>query len=313
MRIKSGFSFVIYAVFLQLVRNGKGATLQPEIVTLASLTTTNNPETTTLNPDDGPPTVGFNVHEDSMYLTNKSNDISTTTIATTTSEDPDNEEFPNTSISTVDASSLQRNLASHVSSNAAPYNNSALSYYNYPFHHFALPECATQQVCNAVYTRLDRINALCACPGKTGDPCSISFSSDDAHTIELVTDNSGRALTLIKTCEPIVAVRECRGSKDWALLALQNVRTGKSHYLVVCRCVHNGVLEGPIAHENPPYAKIPGIRVYGMICVRDVWSRNNQRQQRRRQRSYRNARNKIERRSKFMLTFFLSRLTTHYF
>uniref|UniRef100_T1JFT3 Uncharacterized protein n=1 Tax=Strigamia maritima TaxID=126957 RepID=T1JFT3_STRMM len=142
----------------------------------------------------------------------------------------------------------------------------ATSYYNYPFAKYTLPECATQQVCNAVYTRLNRINSLCECPNKYENSCSISFRNDDRHTIQLATDKSGKALTLVKTCEPVSSVRQCKGPHDWAILALQNVRTGKSHYLVTCRCSANGLLEGPVAHENPPYAKIPGIRVFGMIC-----------------------------------------------
>ena len=42
--------------------------------------------------------------------------------------------------------------------------------------------------------------------------------------------------TLVKTCEETKLIRECRSPQDWALLALQNVRTGKSQYLVICRC-----------------------------------------------------------------------------
>lgn len=51
-----------------------------------------------------------------------------------------------------------------------------------------------------------------------------------------------QALTLVKTCEPVAEMRECRGSRDWSLLALQNVRTGKSHYLVICRCPDTNIL-----------------------------------------------------------------------
>ncbi|CAG7821559.1 unnamed protein product, partial [Allacma fusca] len=75
-------------------------------------------------------------------------------------------------------------------------------------------------------------------------------------------------LTLVKTCEPTQEVRECRAPKDWSILALQNSRTGKAHYLVICRCPAPGYLEGPIAHSQPAYARVPGIRVYGMTCVR---------------------------------------------
>lgn len=51
-----------------------------------------------------------------------------------------------------------------------------------------------------------------------------------------------QALTLVKTCEPVAEMRECRASRDWSLLALQNVRTGKSHYLVICRCPDTNIL-----------------------------------------------------------------------
>lgn len=51
-----------------------------------------------------------------------------------------------------------------------------------------------------------------------------------------------QALTLVKTCEPVAEMRECRAPRDWSLLALQNIRTGKSHYLVICRCPPNNIL-----------------------------------------------------------------------
>lgn len=51
-----------------------------------------------------------------------------------------------------------------------------------------------------------------------------------------------QALTLVKTCEPVAEMRECRVPRDWSLLALQNVRTGKSHYLVICRCPDANIL-----------------------------------------------------------------------
>nr|CAD7462438.1 unnamed protein product [Timema tahoe] len=146
-------------------------------------------------------------------------------------------------------------------------------------------------VCNAVYVRLNTTQPLCACPNRYRDPCSASLSSDDLHTTELVMESKIKALTLfktcepvtemrecretghclaltlVKTCEPVTEMRECRAPRDWSLLALQNIRTGKSHYLVVCRCPHSSVLEGPIVHDQPTYASVPGIRVYGMVCV----------------------------------------------
>ena len=40
----------------------------------------------------------------------------------------------------------------------------------------------------------------------------------------------------MKTCEETRQIRDCRTPQDWSLLALQNIRTGKSQYLVICRC-----------------------------------------------------------------------------
>ncbi|XP_043498201.1 uncharacterized protein LOC122521481 [Polistes fuscatus] len=140
-------------------------------------------------------------------------------------------------------------------------------YYPHNQHIYLLPECAVQQVCNAVYVRLNFTQPLCACPGRYRDPCSASLDSDDHHTTELVTDPRTKALTLVKTCEPVAEMRECRAPRDWSLLALQNTRTGKSHYLVICRCPDSNILEGPMSHDQPTYASVPGIRVYGMMCV----------------------------------------------
>lgn len=51
-----------------------------------------------------------------------------------------------------------------------------------------------------------------------------------------------KAVTLVKTCEAVSEMRECRAPRDWSLLALQNIRTGKSHYLVICRCPETHIL-----------------------------------------------------------------------
>ena len=59
----------------------------------------------------------------------------------------------------------------------------------------------------------------------------------------------------------------CKGPTDWTLLALQNERSGRSHYVVACRCPEWAKLEGPYTHNYPPYARIPGIKVYGMLCA----------------------------------------------
>ncbi|XP_045600931.1 uncharacterized protein dsx-c73A isoform X2 [Procambarus clarkii] len=144
-----------------------------------------------------------------------------------------------------------------------------LHYHYYPHnqHLFNLPECATQQVCNAVYKRLQFTQPLCQCP-QGSDPCSTSFLPNDDRTIELsMGAPDAKATTLIKTCEPVWSVRECRKPRDWSILALQNTRTGKAHYLVICKCPDSSKLEGPLNHDQPTYAQVPGIRVYGMMCV----------------------------------------------
>ncbi|KAJ3640155.1 hypothetical protein Zmor_003471 [Zophobas morio] len=171
----------------------------------------------------------------------------------------------------------QVKIASNISQNLLPLPAGASAalvkptkYHYYPHnqHIYLLPECAIQQVCNAVYVRLNWTQPLCACPSRYRDPCSASLNSDDLHTTELMIDRkSRRALTLVKTCEPTSEMRVCRSPRDWSLLALQNIRTGKSHYLVICRCPEVSVLEGPMSHDQPTYASVPGIRVYGMMCV----------------------------------------------
>ncbi|KAL7648684.1 UNVERIFIED_CONTAM: hypothetical protein RMT77_000591 [Armadillidium vulgare] len=165
-----------------------------------------------------------------------------------------------------------RSLSPAEGETEAKSEDGELYYHYYPSnqHLFNLPECATQQVCNAVYIRLNFTQPLCACPALS-DPCSASYLSNDQHTIELKMGNAAdNAITLVKTCEPVWSVRECRTPRDWAILALQNTRTGKAHYLVICKCANSGKLDGPLNHDQPTYAQVPGIRVYGMMCNTDV-------------------------------------------
>ncbi|KAK2710679.1 uncharacterized protein LOC136026662 [Artemia franciscana] len=134
-------------------------------------------------------------------------------------------------------------------------------------HIYLLPECAAQQVCNAVYSRLNYSQPLCACPDRFNSPCSASTNINDQHTIELGLGKIPKAKTLAKTCENVSQIRPCRSPQDWALLALQNVKTGKAQYLAICRCEGKSYFEGPMSHDQPAYAHVPGIRVYGMMCV----------------------------------------------
>ncbi|EEB16299.1 hypothetical protein Phum_PHUM417570 [Pediculus humanus corporis] len=66
-------------------------------------------------------------------------------------------------------------------------------YYPHNQHIYLLPECAIQQVCNAVYVRLNYTQPLCACPSRK-EPCSASLNADDQHTTELVTANSKKVI-----------------------------------------------------------------------------------------------------------------------
>jgi len=149
-----------------------------------------------------------------------------------------------------------------------PKENATLyHYFPHNQHLFQLPDCASQQVCNAVYLRLNFSVPLCACP-EPGDPCSASTLASDGHSLGLSADQaSGKVLTLAKTCEEVESIRTCDQNRDWSILALQNIRTGKAHYLVICTCPDSGFLEGPLAQTGAPYAKVPGIRVFGMLCL----------------------------------------------
>ena len=71
--------------------------------------------------------------------------------------------------------------------------------------------------------------------------------------------------TQVKLCEPLISVRTCKTPTDWTLLALQSERSGKAHYVMVCRCPDTAQFEGPYTHNSPPYARVPGIRVYGNL------------------------------------------------
>nr|XP_015914566.2 uncharacterized protein LOC107444845 [Parasteatoda tepidariorum] len=137
-----------------------------------------------------------------------------------------------------------------------------------------MPECAAQQVCNAVFMRLKFIQPLCKCPNGMKNPCSTRMHPNDGHTINLLADRDGqKTQTLVKVCEEVNLVRPCNEPHDWMLLALQNIRTGKAQYLVVCKCPTFGIMEGPVLHTQPPYARIPGISVYGMLCIQGRKSR----------------------------------------
>ncbi len=71
-------------------------------------------------------------------------------------------------------------------------------------------------------------------------------------------------------CENLKSIKPCKTPTDWTIMALQSERTGKAHYVVVCKCPDEASFEGPFTHKHPPYARFPGIRVYGMLCNQGV-------------------------------------------
>lgn len=123
-------------------------------------------------------------------------------------------------------------------------------------HH--LPECATQQVCNTLFVRMNHTQRLCECSRNYNWECNSDPDKDDGHTIELTRRYDQKVYTQVKLCEPLASIRACKTPTDWTLLALQSERTGKAHYVVVCRCPENSLLDGPYTHNHPPYARIPG-------------------------------------------------------
>ncbi|KAG8185647.1 hypothetical protein JTE90_018524 [Oedothorax gibbosus] len=52
-----------------------------------------------------------------------------------------------------------------------------------------MPECASQQVCNAVFMRLKFVQPLCRCGG--GTMCSTRMHPNDGHTVNLLADKDG--------------------------------------------------------------------------------------------------------------------------
>lgn len=48
-----------------------------------------------------------------------------------------------------------------------------------------LPECATQQVCNAIFVRMNHTQRLCECSPNYNWKCSNNLDPQDGHTIEL--------------------------------------------------------------------------------------------------------------------------------
>ncbi|XP_022671059.1 uncharacterized protein LOC111254455 isoform X2 [Varroa destructor] len=105
-------------------------------------------------------------------------------------------------------------------------NRSDGSRFSYSTAWGALPECAAQQVCSALYVRLNRTQPLCQCSsGQFKEPCSTTDYVDE-HSIKLISSSDKKkAYNLVKVCEPVMSIRRCKSPQDWQLLALQSTRT----------------------------------------------------------------------------------------
>jgi len=134
-----------------------------------------------------------------------------------------------------------------------------------------LPECAAQQVCAAHYVKSNHTQRLCECQHDFNWNCEDATLTGE-HTIDLTRKqdqnkrNNLEAYTQVKLCENLKSIKPCKTPTDWTIMALQSERTGKAHYVVVCKCPDESSFEGPFTHKHPPYARFPGIRVYGMLC-----------------------------------------------
>ena len=134
-----------------------------------------------------------------------------------------------------------------------------------------LPECATQQVCAAHYVKSNHTQRLCECPAEFNWSCNDNTLE---HTIELsnnpdfnrIRNSSFDSYTQVRMCENLKTLKSCKQPTDWTIMALQSERTAKAHYVVACKCPESALFEGPFTHKHPPYARFPGIRVYGMLC-----------------------------------------------
>lgn len=91
---------------------------------------------------------------------------------------------------------------------------------------------------------MNHTQRLCECSRNYNWDCNSSPDAQDGHTIELTRRYDKKVYTQVKMCEPLISVRACKTPTDWTLLALQSERTGKAHYVVVCRCPDSAILEG---------------------------------------------------------------------
>ncbi|XP_027201483.2 doublesex cognate 73A [Dermatophagoides pteronyssinus] len=141
-----------------------------------------------------------------------------------------------------------------------------------------LPECATQQVCSAHYVKSNHTQRLCDCSRDSNFNCDEQLNElNEDHIIDLsrkqefkTKRNSLEAYTQVKLCENLHNLKPCKTPTDWTIMALQSERTGKAHFVVVCKCPDSASFEGPFTHKHPPYARFPGIRVYGMLCNQGI-------------------------------------------
>lgn len=88
-------------------------------------------------------------------------------------------------------------------------NRSDGSRFSYSTAWGALPECAAQQVCSALYVRLNRTQPLCQCSsGQFKEPCSTTDYVDE-HSIKLISSSDKKKVRCVSviTAVPILRMR----------------------------------------------------------------------------------------------------------
>lgn len=62
----------------------------------------------------------------------------------------------------------------------------------------------------------------------------------------------------------------CKPTLSKCILLHVEYRQKNQIYIIY---IHNNISEGPLAQTGAPYARVPGIRVYGMICLKKPFRR----------------------------------------
>lgn len=92
-------------------------------------------------------------------------------------------------------------FSGNFNANLANYSNSSASAGLTAKSRSNLPECATQQVCNAIFVRMNYTQRLCECSNNFNWKCSNNLDPQDGHTIELTRKFDKRVSYVDNSCE----------------------------------------------------------------------------------------------------------------